>query len=77
MSLSRLFFSGSVTEKTDYAVVILYMHIQMARPYAAHLSRNSLQQQSAICLLRLNVLDDNSHYSLNEYGGISLPLTFV
>ena len=77
VSLSRLFFSGSVTEKTDYAVVMLYMHIQMAWPQVAHLSRDSLQQQSAICLLLLNILDDNSHYSFNKYASISLPLISV
>ena len=61
----------------DYAVVMLYMHIQMAWPQVAHLSRDSLQQQSAPCLLLLNTLGDNSHYSLNKYGSISFPLTFV
>ena len=48
----------------------------MARPHAAHLSRDWLQQQSAICLLLLNILDDNVHYPLNIYDSISLPSTF-
>ena len=77
MSLSLLFFNGNVTEETDYAVVILDLHVQMARSHAAHLSRESLQQQSAVCLLHFNILDDNSHYSVNKYVSISFPLTFV
>ena len=72
-----LSFSGNVTEKTDYAVAILYMHIQMARTHPAHLSRDSLQQQSAMCLLLSSIVDDKSYYSLNKYGSISFPLTIV